>query len=113
MFLFGLQKKLQAVRGRTLQQTGMGMSHEVELPGLGLVMVARTVDCIGDSCPKPQLLTLKALNQLPEGAIVELITDNPTAVETIPAMMLAAFGQHLASIRSDGCWKVYVRKDIE
>lgn len=86
--------------------------REVDVPGIGIVVVARTVNCIGAGCPKPQLLTLKALNLVYEGDTVELISDNVTAVETIPAMMLAAYGRHLATVRDDGCWKVYVRKGI-
>jgi len=85
-------------------------NREVELPGIGMVMIARSVNCIGDGCPKPQLLTLKALNQVQDGDVVELVSDNPTAVETIPAMMLSAYGSHLATVRREGCWKVYVRK---
>ena len=84
--------------------------REVELPGIGRIQVARTLDCMGDGCPKPQILTLKALNQVPAGLVVELVSDNPTAVETIPAMMDAAYGQHLATIREVGYWRVYVRK---
>jgi tRNA 2-thiouridine synthesizing protein A len=85
---------------------------EVDIPGVGAVTVARTVNCIGDGCPKPQLMTLKALNQVEDGDIVELVSDNPTAVETIPAMMLSAYGSHLATVRAEGCWKVYVRKGM-
>lgn len=109
--MFFLKRRQERKKMRAMQQAAMAVEHEVEIPGFGTVAVARTVNCIGDSCPKPQLLTLKALNQLPEGSVVELISDNPTAVETIPAMMLAVFGDHLATIREDGCWKVYVRKD--
>lgn len=85
-------------------------TRPVEVPGVGVIEVARTVNCIGDGCPRPQLLTLKALNQLPPGSVVELVSDNPTAVETIPAMMLAAYGSHLATVREDAVWRVYVRK---
>lgn len=98
-------------RGRSGQMQESALEfREVELSGIGRVRVARTVDCIGDGCPKPQILTLKALNQVPEGLVVELVSDNPTAVETIPAMMDAAYGRHLATIRDVGCWRVYVRK---
>lgn len=96
----------------TDNQATAAAPREVVVPGLGPVSVARTVNCIGAGCPKPQLLTLKALNLVYEGDTVELISDNVTAVETIPAMMLAAYGRHLATVRDDGCWKVYVRKGI-
>jgi tRNA 2-thiouridine synthesizing protein A len=84
----------------------------VDLPGVGSLLVTRSVNCVGDGCPKPQLLTLKALNQVEVGDVVELVSDNPTAVETIPAMMMAVYGSHIATIRGDGCWKVYVRKGM-
>jgi tRNA 2-thiouridine synthesizing protein A len=87
-------------------------SFEVDLPGVGRLIVARKVDCVGDGCPKPQLLTLKALNQVAVGDVVELVSDNPTAVETIPALMMAVYGSHIATVRGEGCWKVYVRKGI-
>ena len=106
---FGKKKR---TKKRTSMHATVYESREVEIPGLGVITVSRTVDCIGDGCPKPQLLTLKALNLVREGEVVELISDNPTAVETIPAMMLAAYGSHLATVRDDGCWKVYVRKGI-
>lgn len=99
-------------RRRTGVQKAAAETRQVDVPGLGLVSVARTVNCIGDGCPKPQLLTLKALNLVDEGDAVELISDNATAVETIPAMMLAAYGSHLATVRDDGYWKVYVRKGV-
>lgn len=89
-----------------------GLSFEVDVPGVGALLVTRSVNCIGDGCPKPQLMTLKALNQVAVGDVVELVSDNPTAVETIPAMMMAVYGSHIATIRGDGCWKVYVRKGM-
>ncbi len=111
MFFSWFGKKRRTGK-RIGMQTAVMEPHAVDVPGLGMVIVARTVNCIGDGCPKPQLLTLKALNLVDEGEIVELISDNPTAVETIPAMMLAAYGSHLATVRGDGCWKVYVRKGV-
>lgn len=104
--------KKQRTARRSGMQSTLNENREVEIRGLGVMKVARSVNCIGDGCPKPQLLTLKALNQLPEGSVVELISDNPTAVETIPSMMMAAYGSHLATIRDDSYWKVYVRKGV-
>jgi tRNA 2-thiouridine synthesizing protein A len=86
--------------------------RQVDIPGFGSLPVGVTVNCIGDGCPKPQILTLKAVNQVPPGIVVELLSDNATAVETIPAMMEAALGTHLLTIRSEGCWRVYVCKGV-
>lgn len=86
--------------------------REVEVPGFGSVVVACTVNCLGDGCPRPQLLTLKALREVADGEIVELISDNLAAVETIPAMMLTEEGTHLKTVRDGLRWKVYVRKGL-
>ena len=87
--------------------------HQVELPDHGSVMVSRTIDCIGEGCPRPQLLTLKAFNQIEQGDIVEFISDNPATVETVLDMMFTLPGSHLATVRSEGRWHVYLRKGAE
>lgn len=85
--------------------------ESVELPGHGVVEVSCRVSCEGEGCPKPQLLTLKALNEAPDGSVVEVITDNLSAVETIPSMMDIYEGQHLGTIRNETHWRIYVRRE--
>ena len=84
--------------------------RRVELPEVGEVTVVYTVNCIGDSCPRPQLLTLRALDEAVDGEVVELISDNPASVETISALMLVADGQHLATLRNGDVWEIYLQK---
>ncbi|MFP4132447.1 MAG: sulfurtransferase TusA family protein [Thiohalospira sp.] len=84
--------------------------YEVELEG-GTLRIRRRVTCEGDGCPKPQLLTLKALSLVNAGEGVELVTDNPAAVETIPAMMYSVDGEHVATLQDEqGHWRVYVQR---
>lgn len=73
--------------------------------------IRRRVQCKGDGCPKPQLLTLKALSFVKPDEVIELVTDNLAAVETIPAMMYTVDGEHLVTIQDEpGHWRVYVRR---
>ncbi|KAA3626548.1 MAG: sulfurtransferase TusA family protein [Proteobacteria bacterium] len=88
------------------------VTRDIELPGLGSITVSRSIDCTGDSCPRPQLLTMKTLEQMREGEIMELLSDNPASVEAIPAMMLVLYSTHLATIKGDGGWRIYVRKGL-
>lgn len=81
----------------------------VEMPNGEQVHVRQRVICLGDGCPKPQLLTLKALGNIEAGEVVQLDTDNPAIVDTIPAMMFAAEGEVIATVRDDGIWHLYVR----
>lgn len=94
-------------------QENLGAQKTMLIPGYGEVIVGHVVNAVGDSCPKPQILTLKAVNQVPPGSVVELISDNVTAVETIPAMMEAALGMHLMTMKVDKCWHVFVCKSLE
>lgn len=96
-------------RQRVCQEIAEG----VELQGYGHVEVRCRVSCIGEGCPKPQLLTLKALNESQEGAVVEVITDNLSAIETIPSMMDIYGGQHIGTLRDEKYWRIYVRREAK
>lgn len=84
----------------------------VDLPGLGQVRVARSVDCLGAACPRPQLLAMQAVEELREGDVFELYSDNPTSVETIPALVMTLYSTHLATLRDEQGWRIYVRKGV-
>ena len=75
---------------------GFGKSSKAEAPAQGPVTlgdgrsypVAARVDCIGDSCPRPQLMTKKAVAAAPAGSVVETLVDNPTSMEALPPMLV-------------------------
>lgn len=89
----------------------MKVADQVDLPGHGLVEVGCRVACEGEGCPRPQLLTLKALNENPKGVVIEVITDNLSVVETIPSMMDIYEGRHLGTIQGPKNWRIYVRRE--
>jgi tRNA 2-thiouridine synthesizing protein A len=73
--------------------------------------VARRVDCRGDSCPRPQLMTKKAVNEAGSGDVVEVLVDNPSSVEALPPMCDELNATHLETIKAPDCWRVYIQKD--
>jgi len=73
--------------------------------------VGRLVDAIGDSCPRPQLKTKKALAGSATGTVVEVRIDNPTSMEAIPPMMPELNATHLGTVKADRYWRVIVRKN--
>jgi len=87
-------------------------SVTVVLP-TGCVTVARTLDCLGAACPRPQLLTMKVMEQLHEGEVIELLSDNPATVETLPALMFAVGGTHMATVKGVDHWRVYMCKGLQ
>ena len=85
--------------------------HTVTLSDGVTYMVAKTVDCLGDNCPRPQLMTKKAVSGLGAGGVVEIVLDNPTSVEALPPMCPEMAATHLTTIKEARAWKVYIRKN--
>jgi tRNA 2-thiouridine synthesizing protein A len=85
--------------------------HEVVLGDGTTATVARSIDCLGDSCPRPQLMTKKAVGDVAVGQVVEVLVDNPSSVEALPPMCDELGATHLETVQAPRCWKVYIRKD--
>jgi tRNA 2-thiouridine synthesizing protein A len=75
------------------------------------VKIARRVDCLGCSCPRPQLMTKKAMAEMGSGEVVEVMLDNPSSVEALPPMCDELNATHLETIKDPSDWRVYIRKD--
>ena len=73
--------------------------------------IAASIDCLGDSCPRPQLMTKKALNNAASRDVIEILIDNPSSMEAIPPMLPELDATHLETRKSERRWEVYVRKN--
>lgn len=111
MFLANIFRSKAPEKAKQRQRVCHEVAEQTELPGYGEVAVRCRVSCVGEGCPKPQLMTLKALDESQDGFVVEVVTDNLSAVETIPSMMDIYGGQHLGTIREENCWRIYVRRE--
>lgn len=83
----------------------------VVLPWGEIVQVSHTADCMGAACPRPQLITMRMLEDMQKGDVLELVSDNPTTVETIPALAMVLSSRHLATLHTDSGWRIYLRKE--
>jgi len=88
-----------------------GPVGEVTLGDGATYTVVKKLDCIGDSCPRPQLMTKKALKLAASGDVIEVVVDNPSSVEAIPPMMTDLQAHHLETVKADRWWEIYVRKN--
>ncbi len=75
------------------------------------VTIATRVDCLGDSCPRPQLMTKKALGAASANDIIEVVIDNPTSMEALPPMCPQLSSTHLETVAVDDGWHVYIQKN--
>lgn len=84
---------------------------EVTLSNGQTVKIARRVDCLGDTCPRPQLMTKKTVAEMGSGDVVEVVLDNSSSVEALPPMCDELNATHLETIAASNCWRVYIQKD--
>lgn len=96
--------------GSKKPETATGAGQQATLPDGTVVTVARQVDAIGDSCPRPQLMTKKAVAELRPGEVVEVLVDNPTSMEALPPMCPELHCEHLGTCHAGRAWHVYLRK---
>jgi tRNA 2-thiouridine synthesizing protein A len=101
MGLFGTKKKVEEVV----------VGGEAVLSGGTKIQIARRVDCLGVSCPRPQLMTKKAVNEVAVGDIIEVLADNPSSVEALPPLCDELDATHLETVKASNCWHIYIRKD--
>lgn len=92
------------------RDSGERLLREVDIAGQGRIVLVRSVDCMGAMCPRPQLLTMKVLGEVGAGEVIEVLSDSPAAVEGFPALALALNCEHLAAVRDQGFWRIYLRK---
>ena len=85
--------------------------QEVKLSDGISYQLAQQLDCLGDSCPRPQMMTKKALNNMQTNDVVEITVDNPSSMEAVPPMGTQLGATHLVTVTENKCWKIYMRKD--
>ncbi len=99
------------VRVRTRSGGGWETVKHVELPRHGRLEIALSLDFVGDSCLRTNLLTKKVLDHARPGDVVEIVSDNLSSVETIPFMLGNYNCVHLHTSREAQTWRIYVRKE--
>lgn len=101
MGLFGSKKKTEDVVGSGVATLADGSE----------IKISRRIDCLGVSCPRPQLMTKKAIGEVGAGDIIEVLADNPSSVEALPPMCDELDATHLETVKAANCWRIYIRKD--
>ncbi|MCF8177572.1 MAG: sulfurtransferase TusA family protein [Sulfuritalea sp.] len=101
MGLFGSKKKVEEAP----------VGGEAVLTNGTTIQIARRIDCLGVSCPRPQLMTKKAINEVAIGEVIEVLVDNPSSVEALPPLCDDLDATHLETLKASNCWRVYIRKD--
>ena len=92
-------------------ETNKMRSWKVLLQDGSKVTVNNRLDCIGDTCPRPQLKLKKSIKGMESGEIVEVLINNPPYLETLPALYPEIGATQLDSLKEQNLWKLYIQKD--
>tara|TARA_B100000674_G_C37562909_1_gene788174 strand:- start:207 stop:521 length:315 start_codon:yes stop_codon:yes gene_type:complete len=69
------------------------------------------VNCLGFSCPRPQLMTKASASKASTNNIICIKVDNPTSMESLQTMGSELDCSFLGTLFSDNSWKVLMRKN--
>lgn len=71
-----------------------------------------TVDVMGRVCPYPLVLTKKAIEKMPSGAILKVLTDAPASAEDTIPRFCEKQGYKFEAVKFEdkGCWELYIQK---
>ena len=68
------------------------------------------LDARGLQCPMPSVKTALALEQLPAGGVVKVLTDDPTSKTDLPQWVRGNGHQVLGIEEQEGYTEIYVKK---
>ncbi|MCM8812990.1 MAG: sulfurtransferase TusA family protein [Candidatus Omnitrophica bacterium] len=72
-------------------------------------MAVKTFDFTGQVCPLPVINTIKQFKQLSAGDCLEIVTDDPLAMKSIPEE-IACFGVKITVNKISAGWKILIEK---
>lgn len=102
-WMFPASRLARLASGRTVRQ-------DFTVPGHGALIANASVDLTGETCLRTNLVTKHVLDALAAGQVVEIVSDNLSAVETIPFMLAGHGCAHVGTLHLEGIWKIYARK---
>jgi TusA-related sulfurtransferase len=69
----------------------------------------RVCDTRGKVCPYPLIKALEAMKKLQKGDTLELLTDEPLAIKSVPAEC-KKYGFKVKVVRIERGWKIVIRR---
>lgn len=64
----------------------------------------------GFICPYPQIYTVKALQNVEGGAIIDVLIDNPASCNTVPSIVTRNGHSVLENVKEGNYWRITIKK---
>jgi TusA-related sulfurtransferase len=68
------------------------------------------VDCRGEICPYPMMRAVEAMKKARPGETIEVVTDHPPALETVPAQAAKMGWKAETRERGSGEWAILLSR---
>ncbi len=82
-----------------------------EAPAPVVPSAALTIDALGRKCPIPIIMLAERVGEVPVGAVISVLADDPAAFTDIPAWCRLKSHQHVESYELPrGGWAIHVRR---
>jgi len=78
-----------------------------ELKGL---TINKVVDARGSACPGPLMATKKALSEMQQGEIIEILSSDAGTKRDVPKWAVKKEYEYLGDVREDGYFRLYIKK---
>ncbi|WP_283133793.1 sulfurtransferase TusA family protein [Rhizohabitans arisaemae] len=72
--------------------------------------VALTIDALGRKCPIPIIMLAEQINQVPLGAVIAVLADDPAAYTDVPAWCRLKSHKHVGTVELQQGWAIHVRR---
>jgi tRNA 2-thiouridine synthesizing protein A len=99
--------------GRETAETAHRNNAERSVAAAAAPPVALTIDALGRKCPIPIIMLAEQIKDVPLGAVVAVLADDPAAYTDVPAwcaMKAQEFVQSQELPR--GGWAIYIRRAV-
>jgi TusA-related sulfurtransferase len=72
--------------------------------------IDKVVDARGTACPGPLMATKKAIGEMKQGEIIEVLSSDPGTKRDIPKWAVKKGFEYLGDILEDGYFRLYIKK---
>jgi tRNA 2-thiouridine synthesizing protein A len=77
---------------------------------LSKLNIDKIVDARGSACPGPLMATKKAIGEMKDGQIIEVLSSDPGTKRDVPKWAEKKGFQYLGDILEDGYFRLYIKK---
>ena len=69
-----------------------------------------TIDALGRKCPIPIIMLAQRINEVPIGAIIAVLADDPAAETDVPAWCMMKSHDHVVTQPLERGWAIMIRR---